>query len=398
MTSNFQKDDPVQGSIDLDEEYITDAWLIDNYVGNALFACGYGTQGQLGSGSQTSVSTPIQIGSSVSWKQVSSGPEHTIALKNDGTLWAWGSNNTGQLGNGTRTYYSSPIQVGALTNWKQIDSHDANGVIPYGLVGAIKTDGTLWTWGDNIIGMLGNGTQTAYSSPIQIGALTNWKTISCGYSFMAAIKNDGTMWGWGGNQYGQLGNGTTSYYSSPIQIGALTTWKRLSSGGNSHRLAIKTDGTLWATGQNNFGQLGNGNNVYYSSPIQIGSLTNWKYVECGASISIAIKTDGTLWVWGATGSASGYSGIGVLAYYSSPVQIGALTNWKYVSIGQQTGFAVKTDGTLWAWGDNGSVGNLGMGSATAKYSSPIQVGSLTRWKQVSQGLAHFIGITYTDIT
>jgi len=195
-------------------------------------------------------------------------------------LWIWGYNNLGQLGNGTIVYYSSPIQVGSLTNWKQVAAnyHTAS----------IKTDGTLWTFGYNNYGQLGNGTIVYYSSPIQVGSLTNWKQVSAGYIHTASIKTDGTLWTFGYNNYGQLGNGTTVNYSSPIQIGSLTNWKQVSSGGY-HTTSIKTDGTLWTCGYNGSGGLGNGTTSGYSSPIQVGSLTNWKQVAGGlyhtASIS-----------------------------------------------------------------------------------------------------------------
>ena len=347
--SNFQKSDSAFGAIDLDDEYITDAWLVDQFVGNSLFGWGYNNFGQLGNGTKTNYSSPIQIGTLTNWKQVACGYLYTVAIKTDGTLWTWGYNRYGQLGNGTGVYYSSPIQVGSLTNWKQVaggNSHTA----------AIKTDGTLWTCGYNQYGQLGNGTNTNYSSPIQVGALTNWKQVAGGDSHTAAIKTDGTLWAWGYNNYGQLGNGTTIYYSSPIQVGSLTNWKQVACG-SYHTAAIKTDGTLWTCGYNiddgygNGGQLGNGTNTNYSSPIQIGALTNWKQVVGGYRHTAAIKTDGTLWTWGSN----------LYFYYG----LGA--------------------------------GQLGNGTTTS-YSSPIQVGTLTNWKQVAGGIIHTAAITFADIT
>jgi alpha-tubulin suppressor-like RCC1 family protein len=207
-------------------------------------------------------------------------------------LWACGYNTLGQLGNGTVVNYSSPIQIGSLTNWKQVV---CGGTRSH----AIKTDGTLWSWGGNREGEIGNGTSiTTYSSPIQVGLLTNWKQVAAGnqvnslsggdfFSQTLAVKTDGTLWAWGNNGYGALGNGTTTPYSSPIQIGALTNWKQVACGYAT--FAIKTDGTLWAWGYNLVGGLGNGNTVSYSSPIQIGSLTNWKQVAAAFDNSYFIS-------------------------------------------------------------------------------------------------------------
>ena len=395
MPSNYLTDDPIQGQIDLDDKFITDAWLVDQFVGGALFSWGYNAKGLLGNGTTISYSSPIQVGSLTNWKQLSCGGQYSqAAIKTDGTLWTCGYNGSGQLGNGSISARSSPIPVGLLTNWKQVS---ISATTQY--VAAIKTDGTLWTWGGNSSGALGNGTVTNYSSPIQVGSLTNWKQVSAGQA-AAAIKTDGTLWMWGQNNTGQLGNGTTINYSSPVQIGSLTNWKQVSCG-ISYTVAIKTDGTLWTWGQGAYGGLGNGTTINYSSPIQIGSLTNWKQVSAGFYNFVgAIKTDGTLWTWGNNGdsgaSAGGVLGNGTVnTYYSSPIQIGSLTSWKQVDCGSLTMGAIKTDGTLWMWGWNTYGGQLGNGTIV-NYSSPIQIGLLTNWKRISCGYVTS-AITFKDI-
>ena len=185
---------------------------------------------------------------------------------------------------------------------------------------------------------------------------------------------------WGGNNFGQLGIGNTIYYSSPKQVGSLTTWLSISSNYASV-LAIKTNGTLWSWGRNGLGQCGYGNTTYYSSPKQVGALTNWAVANTGTNHSLAIKTDGTLWGWGY--NRFGQLGLGNITYYSSPKQIGALTAWASVQGKANMTVAIKTDGTLWTWGQN-SFGNLGNGNTTS-YSSPIQVGSLTTWSKIATG-------------
>lgn len=232
MPSNYKTNDPIEGYKDLDDVFITDAWLVDQFVGGTLFGAGYNHKGQIGNGTTTSYSSPIQIGSLTNWKQVNlRGYYHTLFVKTDGTLWACGYNDEGKLGNGTTTSYSSPIQIGSLTNWKQIAIGIWHSV-------AVKTDGTLWTWGANVYtygvtGQLGLGINTGvyYSSPVQIGSLTNWKSVTCGMTHTLALKTDGTLWGWGTNSNGELGVVAGSFYSSPIQVGSLTTWKHVNAGG-----------------------------------------------------------------------------------------------------------------------------------------------------------------------
>ena len=353
-----------------------------------LYAWGSNTYGNIGNGTTTNYSSPVQVGTLTNWKQVACGSfSISISIKTDGTLWACGRNVFGELGNGTTTSYSSPIQVGSLTNWKQ--------VAVKGHTAAIKTDGTLWTWGRNDYGQMGNGNRTSYSSPIQVGPLTNWKQVACGYVHTAAITTDGTLWTWGYNSSGQLGNNTASttvYYSSPIQVGSLTNWKQVAAG-HDHTAAITTNGTLWTWGRNNYGQLGNNTINYFSSPIQVGTLTNWKQVACGDNFTASIKTDGTLWACGYNGLGS--LGNGNVTNYSSPIQVGSLTNWKQVAGGNAYTAAIKTDGTLWTWGYNSS-GQLGYGTFTTNYSSPVQVGTLTNWKQVACGDTSTASITINN--
>lgn len=303
-------------------------------------------------------------------------------------LNSWGRNNLGQLGLGNTTDYSSPKQVGSLTSWSSINARTEFSF-------AIKTDGTLWGWGNNASGQLGFGNTTNYSSPKQVGALTNWSKVSAGITtHTLAVKTDGTLWAWGNNTFGALGTSNTTYYSSPKQVGALTNWSKVTAG-YYYSFAIKTDGTLWSWGYNNgFGQLGLGNTTNYSSPKQVGALTNWLSIACGYYNVIATKTNGTIWSWGF--GSNGALGLGNITDYSSPKQIGALTNWIAPGAGVRAfSFAIKTDGTLWAWGRN-DYGQLGQGN-TIERSSPVQVGALTTWLSISGGQL-FASATKTDGT
>jgi len=350
----------------------------------AVWAWGAGGQGQLGLGNRTYYSSPKQVGALTNWGFISGGDSFTAALTNGGALWVWGKNDQGQLGLGNRTYYSSPKQVGSLTNWANVDAGTDH-------VLARKTDGTLWVWGNNAnFGALGTNNVTNYSSPVQVGALTNWKSISAGYQFSGAIKTDGTLWMWGKNTQGQLGLGDyTNNKSSPQQVGSLTTWKIISCGKNSgSTVAIKTDGTLWSWGYNNSGQLGIGNLTWYSSPKQVGSLTNWVSAVASGLFTIAVNSSGQLYAWGS--NAYGQLGQGNTTSISSPVQVGVLTNWSAPAVTGYSCNVIKTDGTLWTWGYNPN-GQLGQGNITY-LSSPKQVGSLTTWQNIGSGLQHVSAI------
>ena len=238
--------------------------------------------------------------------------------------------------------------------------------------------GKLYTWGTSNDGKLGNEMATSsVSTPVQVGALTTWTDFIAGNVCNFARKNDGTLWSWGENTSGALGHGTGSAakVSSPTQIGSLTNWTSKLDG-LSHISAIKSDGTLWAWGESGLnGGIGDGTIIYRSSPVQIGALTTWESVAVGNGRTHAIKTDGTLWAWG----KNTFGGLGLedAVKRSSPVQMGALTNWAKVTAAGNWGGAIKDDGTLWMWGYNGR-GELGQGN-TINTSSPVQVGSLTDW-------------------
>jgi alpha-tubulin suppressor-like RCC1 family protein len=221
------------------------------------------------------------VGALTDWYKVSGGTYSSYAIKTDGTLWSWGGNGLGQLGLGTSgTNYSSPKQVGALTDWAVIQGSN-NWCL------AIKTNGTLWSWGGNSVGQLGTNNLTNYSSPVQVGALTTWSKIANGRYFAGAVKTDGTLWTWGQNQLGQLGLGNTVYaYSSPKQVGALTNWSNIACG-DFFCLATKSNNQLWSWGSNVYGQLGLNNTTNYSSPKQVGTLTSWLNITGGGYHSAA---------------------------------------------------------------------------------------------------------------
>lgn len=330
-----------------------------------LWSWGNNWKGQLGDGTITGRYAPAQIGTTTNWSAVAAGYLYTIALKSDGTLWAWGDNSHGQLGIGSidADAHSTPVQIGIDTNWKAVTTGGYHAI-------ALKNDGTLWAWGNNYSGQLGNGLTTSIKTPVQIGADTNWAAVEAGFSYTIALKNDGTLWAWGDNGRGQLCDGSIIERHAPIQVGFDTTWTTMAAE-ERHTIAMKNDGTLWACGDNQNGQLGIGSTDHnvHSTPIQIGTDTTWTTVAAGASHSIAQKTDGTMWAWG--DNWGGQLGDDTITERHAPVKIGANTSWTTVAARDSHTFALKNDGTLWAWGYN-SDGQLGDGTVIERHA-PVQI-------------------------
>lgn len=313
------------------------------------------------------------------WQTVSSGSDHTLALKTDGTLWAWGDNGSGELGDGTTVDKTMPVQIGTANDWQKISAGHNFSL-------AIKTDGTLWAWGFNSWGQLGNGANTRQISPVKIGTATDWQSISAsggttgGHSI--ALKTNGTLWAWGRNSQGQLGDNTLVDKNQPIQIGVDTDWRLIATGGN-HSLAIKTTGALWAWGWNGTHQLGDGTNVNKLVPTQVGTATNWQSIDGAYNHNLGIKTDGTLWTWGF--GPEGKLGLGTVSIAEVPTQVGTDTNWTMASCGIDHSLALKSNGTLWSWGENEN-GELGFGTnSTTNIVVPTQVSTNADKTLISAG-------------
>jgi alpha-tubulin suppressor-like RCC1 family protein len=261
-----------------------------------LWTWGSGADGKLGLGNGYTRYTPAQVGTATNWKQVSCGSYHTLAIKTDGTLWAWGNGSNGMLGLNSTTNRFAPVQVGTATNWKQVTGGSSESA-------AIKTDGTLWTWGYNYYGQLGIGALGDKLTPVTtfLGG-TNWKHVDAGVAHMVAVKTDGTLWTWGYNPNGALGINNTTIKNTPVTtfLGG-TDWKE-GSAGLYGTAGIKTDGTLWLWGSNSQGQLGISNTTQKNTPVTtfLGG-NNWKQVSLGSVTTMALKVDGTLWTWGFNG-------------------------------------------------------------------------------------------------
>ena len=342
---------------------------------------GWNIYGELGLNNTTNVSSPVQL--SGNWSTLMTGSTYptweNAGIKAGGTLWTWGNNAEGALGHNAvaASGNNSPKQVGTETTWNGYPK------LNYKISQFTKSDGTLWATGENQHGAIGDNTTVQRSSPTQIPG-TTWSSGLSSHSVARAgilqfgIKTDGTLWAWGYNQYGGLGqNDAGTRYSSPCQIPG-TTWRSVSAG-DGDVLATKTDGTLWGWGRNLYATLGHNNKTEYSSPTQVGTDTTWGETVATAFDAAGIKTDGTLWTWGY--DYYGQLGDNDRTERSSPIQVGTDTTWSRIETDQsgQAFKAIKTDGTLWSWGYN-NYGQLGLNNSGASvYSSPTQIGTGTAW-------------------
>ena len=334
-----------------------------------VWAWGDNHYGELGNGTTTNSTVPVQVSNLSGVTAVAAGNEFSLALKS-GTVWAWGQNNGGQLGNGTTSNYATPapVQVTGLSGATAVAAGNGHSL-------ALKSDGTVWAWGSNAYGELGNGTTTNSSVPVEVVTgnkslpLSGIVAISAGSFTSYAVKSDGTVWAWGANANGALGNGSTATDSTKaVQvknlIGAITI-----AGGNDDAYVLKSDGTVWAWGFNEYGDLGNGTTTNSSVPVQVSSLTGVSAISNGGSTGYALKSDGTIWAWGFNGN--GELGNGTTTASSIPLKA-SISGVTLLGVGGAT--VAKSDGTTWDWGD-GFFGQLGNGTTTGS-SVPAQVSGL----------------------
>lgn len=305
------------------------------------------------------------------WANVSHTNAHTLLTKDDGSLWAFGYNIYGQIGN-NNSISQDLIRIGS-SNWSKIATGQNYSA-------GIQQNGSLWAWGYNLYGQIGDASTTTRHSPVPISTGSSWLEVALGASHTVAIRSDGTLWAWGLNTNSQLGDGGSANRSSPYQVSVETDWMKLAAGG-SHTLALKTDGSLWATGYNLYGQLGVGDSSQRTTFTRVGSENDWAEIVTNSYTSFALKTDGSLWGWGL--NTSGQLGLGNTTNRNVPTRVGVGNDWAQVSCGGAWTAAVKKDGTLWTWGNNVTYqqGVVIDGSI----STPRQIGNSTGWKAVQAG-------------
>jgi alpha-tubulin suppressor-like RCC1 family protein len=360
-------------------------------IPSELWGWGYNTYGRLGDGTTVDKCSPVrEICSATNWCQVSAGILPTAAIKTSGELWTWGRNSSsGTLGDGTTVDKCSPVrEFCSATDWCQVSAGAFH-------IAAIKTSGQIWTWGSNTSSRLGDGTFTDRCSPVrEISSATNWCQVCASDSHTAAIKTSGELWSWGSNLCGSLGDGTQTGRCSPVrEICSATNWCQVSAG-NCHTVAVKTSGELWAWGGAYHGQLGDGTRTSrIVGPVrEFCSATDWCQVSGGYRHTVAVKTSGELWAWG--NNLCGRLGDGTFTSRCSPVrEICSATDWG----GANAGFSsvgIKTTGQIWSWGSN-FCGRLGNGRTTTSASPVREFCSATDWCQVSTKRSHTTAIKIT---
>ena len=314
--------------------FVTQKLIAQNQ--SSIYSWGDNSYGQLGLGFTGNIKKyPEELEIGLNWKSLLPLSFGCLGIKTDGTLWAWGNQEMGELGLGDLNP-DNPTQIGTDNKWIAVYRGGYGGSSILG----IKSNGTIWSWGRNYAGELGHGNNIKVNTPKQIGVDNNWANIYTIGASSFGIKSDGTLWAWGDNYYGQLGHGNNIFLNTPKQIGTDNQWFEIFGEGNSI-FGIKTDGTLWAWGLNESGQLGLGNIIDQKTPKQIGIDKNWVNIQSlGYGAFCGIKKDGTISYWGTFYYNGGNSII-----IKSPEQIGNDNNWKKITKG---GLGIKLDGTLWS--------------------------------------------------
>lgn len=323
------------------------------------------------------------------WAAVSAGGLHSIGIQSDGSLWGWGNAVFGQVGKPCASAAQCdqiehlPVHVGTRTDWSAVSAGEEHSV-------ALASDGTVWTWGGTGVGEIGRACAdyACQSVPGVVGQDSDWVAISAGGRSTFALKSDGSLWTWGSKNTcaSNCGSDPADYNQVPARVDAANDWALVAAGGQ-HVLAVKKDGSLWAWGRNDAGQLGNGNRDPdlltrgTAVPGRVGTDTDWVAVAAGASHSLGLKADGTLWYWGTYDFFNSPS----LQFALAPTRLGAERDWKIIAAGSRFGLAIKTDGSLWAWG-NPFAGALGNGCGTCDGASqmvPARIGMDSDWVAIS---------------
>ena len=405
-TINANVSTPTQVGTDTDWEVISGGYnhTMAIKTNGDMYTWGGGSSGQLGDGAGTRRANPTLIGSS-SWSKISAGSYTSAGILSNGSLLTWGDSASYKTGTGDTIDVLVPT-ITLSGSWLDTKLHSNSGI-------ALKDDGTVYAWGVNTKGPLGDGTFDTRPTPIQISTEV-YSKIDAGNTHTLAIKSDDSLFAWGDNTYGQLMDDSTTDSFNPVQkvlskeepklyledsrisnkaytinntVTSITKYTKINVG-SSHVLALKENGIIYTWGNNNYGQLGNGDNIISNTQLQLGSDNNWTDISVFAYSNIALKSDGTIWVWGA--NDYGQLADGTVLSSNIPLQVGTDTNWSKIISGYDHFLAIKSDGTLWGWGRN-QFGALGLGD-TSHRDTPTQIGTDTDWDILGAGGNHSLVI------
>lgn len=312
---------------------------------------------------------------------IAGGERHNAALDSNGEVWTWGMNYFGQLGyeTGCSTDMNAPDCMGTtpakIPNFTSVKAIAARGYHTL----ALKNDGSVWAWGYNDEGRLGDGSNTDRHSPVLVNGLTGHGkvlAISGGGDISAALMEDHTLMTWGTNEHGAVGNGTTSlagqWTPTPVSQSTGLTYVKDIATGWDHMVAIDNNGAVWTWGSGGDGELGNGTRVDSSLPVHISGLTNVIQVSAGDGSSVALKADGTVWIWGILRTQVGADLFANYDYDPTPVQVAGIDHVTLVRDRDWHVLALKDNGSVWAWGWNYK-GQIGDGTAGGDKTTPVQV-------------------------
>ena len=336
----------------------------------AISCWGHNRQGQLGNGTNVISSVPVETAGITDATAITTGSRHSCALHQTGAISCWGHNEYGQLGNETDTISLVPVGVVGIT--------DATAITTGGLHScALHQDGTISCWGDNTYGQLGNeesGDESEFSEPVKVEGITDATAITTGGGHSCALHQDGTIFCWGHNEDGQLGNGTTDDSSVPVEAASITDATAITAG-VWHSCALHQDGAISCWGDNTYGQLGNGQNTGdleddsadSSMPVKVAGITNATAITAGLWHSCALHQDGTISCWGYNEDGQlGNGQHGDDANSSIPVEAAGITDATAITAGVWHSCALHQDGTISCWGHN-LWGQLGDGSRLPQF-------------------------------
>ncbi len=358
---------------------------------STMWCWGSGALGALGNGSTMDELVPTQVGTASDWVNVSAGDAHSCGVRSsgtEGTAWCWGRNDLGQLGTGSTSGYSPvPVQVGAESDWVELSAADFHSCGTRGTPGFGGSLGsTLWCWGRNTSGELGDGTTNNSPMPVQVGTSADWANVSTGgVHTCATTLLPGTAWCWGDNSSGQLGDGTNNGSLVPVQVGAASDWVEISVQGR-YVCGLNTSTSVSCWGANSVGQLGDGTTTDSAVPVALESGVEWVDPTAGEFHTCKRSSIKILWCYGANGQ--GQLGLGDTVNRSNPVPLPG--TWIAAAAASTSTCAIDESTNLWCWGRNVE-GQLGNGTNTSSFS-PVLVPGGGGWTQISGGEYHHCGV------